>query len=203
MKWEEVVKRRSSYPLFEPEEFYIGEKHPAAVQVQISRWVKEGKLVKLATRRYLVNDPYRKVDPCPERIANWLVYPSYVSLEYALSFYGLIPEGVPVVTSVTTRRPRRYETAAGRFSYRHIKRELFWGYRMLASDRGSYCLAVPEKALLDFFYLSRGDWSEARHLEMRWQNAEEVDRQALKRMAERMNQPRLVHLVSGFLRAAA
>lgn len=203
MKWEHVVKRYARHPLIDPEDLYAGQSSYASLQVQISRWVKEGKLEKLAQRKYVLAEAYRRIDPSQERLANWLVYPSYVSLEYALSYYTLIPEGVPVVTSVTTKRPRRYNTPSGGFMFQHIHRRLFWGYQTVNEKEGAYLIAEREKALLDFFYLLRGPLTEARFHEMRWQNTESVKIVVLKKWANRMAFPRVTRAVEQFLKVIA
>ncbi|MDH5400715.1 MAG: hypothetical protein OEX02_21355, partial [Cyclobacteriaceae bacterium] len=76
----------------------------------------------------------------------------YVTLESALAFYNLIPEGVFMTTSVTTRNTARYRTPVGYFEYSHIKPSLFFGYRLVQTNDLTYKIASPEKAILDFFY---------------------------------------------------
>jgi hypothetical protein len=84
-------------------------------------------------------------------IANLLHGPSYVSLEYALSHYSLIPERVTEVTSVTPGRSKRYQTPIGYFSYHHIPLSCFAsGMDIYTDEFGVSCLiAAPEKALAD------------------------------------------------------
>ena len=89
-----------------------------------------------------------------EDIAFLLYQPSYLSLESALAWYGFIPEIVYGYTSVTAKIPRTFENVFGRFIYRHVKSELFWGYVEMKTDHGPFLLAEPEKALLDYFYLN-------------------------------------------------
>jgi len=149
MKWEAFLERFGALSLIEPQMVYVGEANPKAVQAQLSRWVAAGRLIKLARGKYILARPYRKVDPPLEAMANRLVYPSYVSFERALSWYGLIPEAVPVVTSVTTDRPRVIENALGTFQYRHIQQPLFWGYEAITYQGEACMLALPEKAILD------------------------------------------------------
>ena len=84
-------------------------------------------------------------------VANHLYGPSYVSLEYALYFYGLIPERVVEVTSVTTRQTKRYDLPFGRFSYKHSPPKLYSVgiTRIILSDQTGFLIASPEKALCD------------------------------------------------------
>jgi predicted transcriptional regulator of viral defense system len=85
-------------------------------------------------------------------ISNFLLSPSYISLEYALSYYDLIPEAVMVYTSVSTKKTTTFKTALGVFEYRSIKEGLFFGFTKTIEQGENYFIAYPEKAILDFFY---------------------------------------------------
>jgi hypothetical protein len=119
---------------------------------QLSLWVKKGYLVRLKNGIYAFSREKEKLRG--EGIAFLLCQPSYLSLESALSWYGFIPEIVYAYTSVTARITRTFENDWGRFIYRHVKSELFWGYVEMKTDHGPYLLAEPEKALLDYIYLN-------------------------------------------------
>lgn len=81
-------------------------------------------------------------------MARFLYYPCYVSLEYALNLYGVIPDVPFSLTLVTTKPTRQFETPLGEFIYRKIKKEAFFGYDP------ETLMAEKEKALLDFLYLN-------------------------------------------------
>jgi hypothetical protein len=119
---------------------------------QLSLWVKKGYLIRLKNGLYAFSREKEKLRG--EVIAFLLCQPSYLSLESALAWYGFIPEIVYAYTSITARITRTFENAYGRFIYRHMKSELFWGYVEMKTDHGPYLLAEPEKALLDYFYLN-------------------------------------------------
>jgi predicted transcriptional regulator of viral defense system len=88
---------------------------------------------------------------------NLLDSPSYISLDYALSFYGLIPEAVHDITAVTTKRSKVFKTDIGVFSYKHIKKELFAiGIKTESSKNGNYLVASKEKAICDKIYFTKG-----------------------------------------------
>lgn len=87
-------------------------------------------------------------------IANRIYSPSYVSFESALSFYGMIPEGVYTITSATSLKTKLFATEAGTFSYRHIRQDLMFGYRLIEVQGQYVKLAEPEKVLLDYLYLN-------------------------------------------------
>ena len=199
MKWEAFLERFGSVPVIEPQMVHVGEANPRAVQAQLSRWVKAGRLMKLARGKYLLARPYRQIDPPLEAIANRLVYPSYVSFERALAWYGLIPEAVPVVTSITTGRPCAIENVLGTFRYRHIQQRLFWGYQTIEFQGEPCILAVPEKALLDVLYFQRGVATRARIAEMRFQNLDSLDPDRLAALAQRMGGTKLRESTRQFL----
>lgn len=90
-------------------------------------------------------------------LANILRFPSYVSLEYVLAKYNLIPESVFAITSVTLKSSRTYQSEVGTFIYRNIKRELFYGYQLLVLGKSGLTarIAYPYKALFDYLYLKK------------------------------------------------
>ena len=119
---------------------------------QLTRWVKKGYLLKVKNGIYIFKRDYEKIRG--EEIAAAIYQPSYLSLESALSAYGFIPEMVYAYVSVTGKINRTFDNEFGHFIYRHLKSELFWGYREIKTDTGRYLIAEPEKALLDYFYLN-------------------------------------------------
>ena len=167
----------------------------AGVVNQLHRWSRSGKLVPLRRGMYTFADRYRRVPVSPATLANALYSPSYVSGLWALGFYGLIPEGVSAYTSVTTRTPRRFENPFGAFRYTAIKRSFFFGYRTVSIAGAETVIATAEKALLDLFHLSSGEWDRPRVVEMRFQQAEGIDRRRLQAYAGRMGKPRILRAV--------
>lgn len=153
MRLEEFLRQVRGLPVIEAENLLAGVSDPALVKVQLSRWCSTGKLIKLKNGIYLLSDNFRKVDIYEPFIASVLKKPSYISLEKALEYHGLIPEAVPVYTCITTKRPGKITTPIGVFDYRHIKNGLFWGYDSVTVNKQTAFIATPEKALLDFFYL--------------------------------------------------
>ena len=91
-----------------------------------------------------------------EIISNTLLGPSYISLDYALWFHGLIPESVYEITSLTTKRSKSFETAYGVFSYKQIKKELFnIGLEIKSVKSGNFIIASKEKALCDKIFFTK------------------------------------------------
>ncbi len=90
-----------------------------------------------------------------EYIANQLRKPSYLSLEYMLSEYGLIPQAINVFTSVTVKSTRSYENQLAKFQYKNIKKELFKGYDENVYSKFKVYKATPAKSLFDYLYLKK------------------------------------------------
>lgn len=183
-------------PVFETGHLLVGNVNPAYLRRQLSDWVAEGKVWQLRRGLYAPAPPYQKTSPHPFLVANRMVIGSYVSLEAALSYYGLIPEHVPVVTSVTTRRPGTWTNPLGQFTYRHVQPGLFWGYQVITMDRQQWAyVALPEKALLDLIYLRSGADSPDFLRALRLQNVDLLDVTRLTRLGNRMNKPKLQRAV--------
>ncbi len=159
---------------------------------QLCRWVKSGKILQLRRGVYSLAPPYAQRDPHPFLIANRLERASYVSLQSALSYHGMIPEHVPVTTSITTRRTERLSTPLGRFEYRHVQRPWFAGFERREVSPGQWAiLATPQKALLDLLYLTPGSDSRDYLRELRLQMPPRFDWSNLHRMAEHLRGPKL------------
>ncbi len=124
---------------------------------KIARWLADGYLVQLRRGLYVLGKDLRTTPLSLPLLANALMGPSYVSLEFALGWHGLIPEGVREVSSVTLRRGRLFDTSLGRFSYAHVP--LAWfaiGVQMEVGPDGlSFLMASPTKAICDKLILTR------------------------------------------------
>lgn len=90
--------------------------------------------------------------PSEEEIANQLYKPSYISFEYALARYNILPEMVYQVTSATTKPTRTFTVFEKVFSYLTIKKEAYSGYVLEKREGKSFFIAEPEKALVDYLY---------------------------------------------------
>lgn len=122
-------------------------------QQSLSRWSSSGRILMLAPGHYVFPDSIGDETDL-YTVANSIYRPSYVSLESALSSYGLIPETVRSITSVSTRKTRRIDSPVGTFQYRSIRPDLLFGYLPHRGTKHSYLMARPEKAILDFLYLN-------------------------------------------------
>ena len=182
MKFASLLAIVEDEPVFETGFLLAGDVDPADVRRQLSRWVKDGRLLQLRRGLYALAPPYRKVRPHPFLVANRLVRGSYVSLQSALAYHGVIPEHVPVTTSVTTGRPQHRVNALGSFEYHHVRPDLLTGYRLEPLGDGQEALvATPARALADLVRLVPGADSEAYLSELRLQNVEKIDATEIER----------------------
>lgn len=173
MKFNEFVKIYQGAPLIDSSTFSLYNEKPQNLRRQVREWVKKDYLIPLKRGLYIFSSQWRKIQPSVLFMANFLVLPSYVSLEQALGFYEIIPEKVTVITSVTTKKTKIFRNLVGSFEYRSIKEDLFFGFKKEIDNNQEFFIALPEKALLDFFYLNnhfQGDFSELESL--RLQNLE-------------------------------
>ena len=126
---------------------------------KISDLLRKGVIIRVKKGIYIFGEDYRRQPFSREILANLIYGPSYISLEYALHYFGLIPERVEAITSVTTGRSRRYATPVGLFRYRMIPLAAFRvGMDRVELDGGrSFLIATPEKALADKIRDDRGN----------------------------------------------
>ncbi len=128
------------------------------VNAKISYMVKKGELLRLKKGVYAFGDDYRSAPVDMISAANMLYAPSYLSFEYALGYYGLIPERVYEITSATLRGKKSFETELGRFTYRPVPLQAYalgvdW---LFDKVNGGKFIATPEKALCDKIRADRG-----------------------------------------------
>lgn len=119
----------------------------------LTRWVQQGWLIRLKQGWYIFPEYLNQPDYALW-FANRIYSPSYVSLHTALSFYGMIPEAVVRITSVTSLKTATFNNSAGNYSYQTIREKLMFGYDLKPMPGGHMLrIASPEKALLDLLYL--------------------------------------------------
>lgn len=115
----------------------------------LHRYKKRGFILQIKRGLYVFPDFL----PLDVYVANRLYSPSYISLEFALSYNGIIPETVYEITSVTTKSTRHFETLGKVFSYRKIKKTAYMGYEIQKQQGLSFYMADAEKAFVDANYL--------------------------------------------------
>ena len=117
------------------------------------RWVKKGLLLRLRQGYYTFPE-YKSNPDFTLFFANRIYRPSYISLHTALAFYGIIPEAVVQITSVTSLKTANFQNDIGEFAYKSVLRELMFGYDIKpVANNQSIQIAKPEKAILDLLYL--------------------------------------------------
>jgi len=198
MKFDELLEVAGGLPYFTTG-FLAGGQDPRKVRLQLNRWVKDGRVIWLRKGVYVLAAPYRKIVIEPFCVANGLKRPSYVSNQSALAWYGLIPEYVPAVTSVTTGRPQTVQTPVGRYLYRHVKKSFFRGYARLDLPGGQAFVATAEKALLDLVYLTPGADTPEYIRQLRLQNLDRLNGGLLCGWAEELKSDKLMRACMGII----
>lgn len=124
---------------------------------KITSLLRRGDIVRVKKGIYVFGAAHARRPYSREVLANMLYGPSYVSLDYALQYHGLIPEHVEAVTSMTTNRARRFATPLGLFIYRPATPAAYpLGVELVEIEGGRFLLAAPEKALADRVRTDRG-----------------------------------------------
>jgi len=134
----------------------------------IGALISKGLIIRIKKGLYVWGPKWEKKLLSKEIMANLIYGPSYVSLEYALSYYHLIPERVETVTSVTTKRKKKFDTPMGAFTYDVLHSNNFpmGVYLKKFDDKNSFMIASPEKSFLDTIAL-RLNSSDLSVLEMK------------------------------------
>ncbi|GFP20172.1 hypothetical protein HKBW3S03_01673 [Candidatus Hakubella thermalkaliphila] len=158
---------------------WFPEANRATVKNQLRNWVAKGYLLRLKKNLYFLKETELKDEFV---LANRLCEPSYVSLESALNYYGIIPDVPFSVTSVTTKKTQEFKNQFGLFIYRSLKPELFFGWQEVeVGERQFYKIAKPEKALVDFIYLNQNSFGANFPQEERFSFGDDFNWQEFKR----------------------
>lgn len=151
VNWHEFTRilRRKQILLFSALDIgrLFGASH-AAVNLLLHRYEKKGLIIRVKRGLYALPDAV----PPDMYIANHVYVPSYVSLEFALSYHRIIPEAVYAITSVTPKSTRRFEVMGKIYSYRSVQQSAFTGYQIASQQGVSFLVADPEKAFVDAQY---------------------------------------------------
>jgi predicted transcriptional regulator of viral defense system len=197
MKYDELLEVVGNESLFDTGLLLAGTADSAALQRQLSRWVKAGRLVKLRRGLYAVASPHRTTAPDPFVVSNRLVRPSYISMESALHYHEVIPDVPFAVTAVTTGRGGTHDTPLGRYVFHHICADRLWGSQEIESGigrRGAW-IARPEKALIDLLYLNKSSDEPAYLRQLRLQNTQLLDAGTMTEMARRFGSAKVCRAV--------
>ena len=154
----ERLRKRIPAEEFDYQTLLDGLKDYSRPRDKITDMLRKKMLIRVKKGIYVFGETYARGPFSREVLANMIYGPSYVSLDYALHYYALIPERVEAVTSVTCGRSRRFSTPVGLFVYRRIPMEAYQiGMDRVELEGGrSFLMATPEKALADKLRDERG-----------------------------------------------
>lgn len=188
---EELLKR--GMRIFNPSEFSFIFKVPSYKTKRfLEKQIKEGLLVRLKRSIYAL-----KTDiPIEEEIANRLYKPSYLSFEYALAYYNILPEMPYVVTSAITKPTRTFSVGHKTFSYFKIKKNAYAGYVLIKRRESSFLIAEAEKALVDYLYfvaIGKKPFNERLNLSV-------LNKDKLLKYARLYNRAKLIQLIHKLLK---
>lgn len=154
MKFQNLIERvGDGPPLFTTGQLLAGNRRPAYVRQQLSRWVGAGKVIQIKRGLYMLEKPWRRERPHAYLVANWLAPCSWVSGESVLSDRGIIPDIAWHASSYGPIRSRQVQTPVGHFFFQRLTPRLNFGYRRIEVFPGQFALvAEPEKALVDMAF---------------------------------------------------
>ncbi len=164
---------------------------------QLSNWKKEKKIISVKKGYYLINNIKRD----ELLLANEINY-SYISLEYALSYYQIIPDIAQVITSVSKSRNEKITNECGNFQYRKISRNLFTGFVLSPSivKEGRFIrIAEPEKALFDLIYF-RTDLKDNDDFSSLRLNLENIKIKKVEEYLSLVKAPQIKKRISNFIK---
>jgi len=167
---------------------------------RLNEWQDKNYIKKIIKGYYIFSDLKTDGNVLYE-IANKIYDPSYISLEASLSYYGLIPESVYAVTSVSTKKTSTFNTSIVVFSYRKVKNDLFFGYKIEKYNYKTFKIASPEKALLDLLYLKSDirSYSDFKSLRINPGNfIQTIDKEKLFNYLKLYNNKRLSIVINDF-----
>jgi len=205
MRYNDFKNRFSKFPVISTEHIFDISSSPQVLRNQFTTWKKKGLILRLRKGLYILNEGDRKIHPSRVFLANQIYSPSYVSCEYALGYYHLIPERVEDVTSVTTKKTAEFLNSFGLFRYRHLKLPIFFGFRRIQDENGfPFLIAEPEKAILDFLYLNlyqfRGETPDVFEHSYRFQNTSRLKKGKLRETAKVYQNNKFSRVVTQFIR---
>jgi predicted transcriptional regulator of viral defense system len=153
MKLFDFEAKMANYPVFSAQEVKAIFHKEENILEQIAFWIKRGYLTRVEKGLYVLTNRKDEIDPMV--LASKIYRPSYLSTEFALNYYGIIPDIPGTYTSVTSRKTISYNNEFGNYFYQKIKKDFFTGYVGKEINGISFNLATPEKAILDYIYLNK------------------------------------------------
>ena len=168
---------------------------------RLNEWQKQGYIKKIIREYYIFSD-LEINEAILFIIANKIFHPSYVSLEVALAYYGLIPESVYTITSVTSKKTYTFDSPIANFDYKKIKPGLMFGYCLVPYDNHNFKIAEIEKAILDYFYFNHQLKTAEEFTELRINKEtfkEKIDLEKLKNYTKQFKNKALEERINNFI----
>lgn len=181
MRYEELKNHLKNFIVFSLID--IRKIEPKFHRRRLNEWQIKGYIKKLRRGYYMFADAALSEEML-FLVANRLYPPSYVSFEMALSYYGLIPEGVYSITSASSKKTISFKTPIAEFLYHRIKPSLLFGYKLEKQNGQVYKIAEVEKAVLDYIYLNPNIAEEADFYEWRFNSEEFLAKVDIKKLNE-------------------
>ena len=131
-------------------------KRYASPRSKLTTMIDKGEVIRVRRGLYVAGGEDARYSK--STLANKVYGPSYISFEYALAYYGLIPERVENVTSASLNknRSKRYNTPLGVYIYWPIPQKAFpCEVRRIEEGGNPFLIASQEKALCDTLYRRR------------------------------------------------
>jgi hypothetical protein len=153
-----VIRDRIQAEIFDYQTLTEAMKGLSSPRDKITDMLRNGSIIRIKKGLYVFGNGYQRYPYSKELVANLVYGPSYLSLDYALAYHGLIPERVEALTSVTVSKSRRFSTPVGLFIYRQIPARAYEAgmVRAEADHEQAFLIASPEKALADKIVSVRG-----------------------------------------------
>lgn len=185
MKFEEFKSRFKNVLLIKSEYFDMLPNN-LMVRNQVTQWVRKNLLIQLRRGVYILKENQSRISKFA--LAHILYNPSYISLSSAMSFYGLIPDVVGQVTSITTKKTYAFKNEFGVFTFSHIKKEVFDCFIHQKDENGlDFFIAKPEKALIDYIYFNKVKTIDELFESYRLQSFENLNFEMLTELAKKIN----------------
>jgi hypothetical protein len=121
-------------------------------------------------------------------LANFLIKPSYISLESALSFYGILPQFPYTITSLTVSKSKKIVTREKEYEFTHLEKKYFFGFE----KNDNFLIASPEKALIDELYFMA---KNLRKLHLEDLDLNKVDKRKFKTLSKRYKFAPFINLI--------
>lgn len=199
MKFEQLQEKIEQSPVFSFNDIlkWFPKTKTDTLKVQLNQWLKNKKIIRLKKGLYY----YARIDLEDSFfIASKLYFPSYISLETALNYYGLIPDVPQTIASITNLTTAKFANAFGNFFFHKIQAKYFFGWRTIKNQKQNlfYNMACPEKAAADFLYFNLSQFQTVEDLKaQRFNFNQDFNWLKFIKITEVFNRPKLKKLAIG------